>query len=39
MQALAARFGFGLAGLHTFPGNRIYSQGGKVFFDALTAKA
>ena len=39
MQAFAARFGFGLAGLHTFPGGRIYSQGGKVFFDALSAFA
>ena len=39
MQAFAARFGFGLAGLHTFPGRRIYSQGGKVFFDALNAFA
>ena len=35
MQAFAARFGFGLAGLHTFPGGRVYTQGGKVFFDAL----
>ncbi len=35
MQAFAARFGFGLAGLHTFPGGRVYSEGGKVFFDAL----
>src|ERR1035437_5775215 len=39
MQAFAARFGFGLAGLHTFPVGRIYSQGGKVFFDALSAFA
>jgi endo-1,4-beta-xylanase len=39
MQAFAARFGFGLAGLHTFPGGRIYAQGGKVFFDALDAFA
>ena len=35
MQAFAARFGFGLAGLHTFPGGRVYSEGGKVFFEAL----
>ena len=39
MQAFAARFGFGLAGLHTFPGGRIYFQGGKVFFDAVDAFA
>jgi hypothetical protein len=35
MKAFAARFGFGLAGLHYFPGRTIYEQRGKVFFDAL----
>jgi hypothetical protein len=35
MKAVAARWGFGLAGLHTFPGRRVYDQYGKVFFDAL----
>lgn len=39
MKALAARFGFGLAGLHRFPGRAVYERGGKVFFDALNAFA
>ena len=43
MKALAARFGFGLVGLHSMPGRQIYSAepipGGKRFFDALNAFA
>jgi pimeloyl-ACP methyl ester carboxylesterase len=35
MKALAARFGFGLAGLHTFPGRRTYDGYAKLFFDTL----
>lgn len=34
-RAFAARLGFAVAGLHTFPGRKVYESGGKVFFDAL----
>jgi hypothetical protein len=34
-RAFAARLGFGVAGLHSFPGRHVYETGGKVFFDAL----
>ena len=39
LQALAARFGFGVAGLHRFPGGEVYENGAAVFFDALAAFA
>jgi hypothetical protein len=35
MKALAARFHFGLAGLHCFPGRRVFETGGPTFFGAL----
>lgn len=35
IRALAVRLGFAVAGLHNFPGRRVYSEGAPVFFDAL----
>ena len=37
IRALAMRLGFGVAGLHNFPGRRVYEQGAGVFFKALDA--
>jgi len=39
IRAFAARLGFGVAGLHNFPGRRVYSDGAPVFFDAMEAFA
>lgn len=39
MRALAARFRFGLVGLHNFPGRRVYTESAPVFFGALDAFA
>jgi hypothetical protein len=39
MKALAARFDFGLAGLHVFPGRQVYDQHAKTFLGALDAFA
>ena len=35
IRALAMRLGFAVAGLHNFPGRRVYSEGAAVFFHAL----
>jgi hypothetical protein len=35
IRALAMRLGFAVAGLHNFPGRRVYSEGAPVFFHAL----
>jgi hypothetical protein len=35
MRAMAMRLGFGIAGLHNFPGGRAYEIGAAVFFYAL----
>jgi pimeloyl-ACP methyl ester carboxylesterase len=35
VRALAMRLGFAVAGLHNFPGRRVYSDRAAVFFDAL----
>ncbi len=35
VRALAMRLGFAVAGLHNFPGRRVYEQGAAVFFRAL----
>lgn len=35
IRALAVRLGFGVAGLHNFPGRSAYEKGAKVFFQAL----
>ena len=35
IRAFAMRLGFGVAGLHNFPGRSIYDKGGQVFFNAL----
>jgi hypothetical protein len=35
IRALAMRLGFAVAGLHNFPGRRVYEQGAAVFFRAL----
>lgn len=35
VRALAMRLGFAVAGLHNFPGRRVYSEGAVVFFHAL----
>jgi hypothetical protein len=35
MRAFAARYGFGLAGLHNFPGGQVYEKGGPLFFSVL----
>ncbi|MBD3241275.1 MAG: hypothetical protein GF331_11865 [Chitinivibrionales bacterium] len=39
MRAFAVRHGFGLAGLHWFPGRMVYDSGHTVFFGALNAFA
>ncbi len=35
VRALAMRLGFAVAGLHNFPGRRVYEEGAAVFFTAL----
>lgn len=35
MRAMAMRLGFGVAGLHNFPGGRAYESGAAIFFYAL----
>ena len=35
LRALAMRLGFAVAGLHNFPGRRVYEEGAEVFFTAL----
>jgi hypothetical protein len=35
VRALAMRLGFAVAGLHNFPGRRVYEQGAEVFFNTL----
>ncbi|NQT27002.1 hypothetical protein HQ585_16725 [candidate division KSB1 bacterium] len=35
IRAFAMRLGFSVAGLHNFPGRRVYNEGAKVFFYAL----
>ena len=35
VRALAMRLGFAVAGLHNFPGRRVYEEGAPVFFEAL----
>lgn len=35
IRAFAARLGFAVAGLHNFPGRRVYEQGARFFFNAL----
>lgn len=35
VRALAMRLGFAVAGLHNFPGRRVYEEGAAVFFQAL----
>ncbi|MFO7670386.1 MAG: hypothetical protein R6W31_12060 [Bacteroidales bacterium] len=35
VRALAMRLGFAVAGLHNFPGRRVYEKGAEVFFTAL----
>ncbi len=35
IRAFAMRLGFAVAGLHNFPGRRVYEQGAAVFFKAL----
>ena len=39
MKTLAARFGFGLAGLHAFPGQQAYRSGGETLLRVLNAFA
>jgi hypothetical protein len=39
IRALAVRLGFAVAGLHNFPGRRVYTEGAPVFFRALDAFA
>lgn len=39
VRALAMRLGFAVAGLHNFPGRRVYEEGAAVFFCALDAFA
>jgi hypothetical protein len=36
IRGFAMRLGFGVAGLHNFPGRRAYSEGAEVFFETLT---
>lgn len=36
LRAFAMRLGFAVAGLHNFPGRRVYTDGAPVFFEALT---
>ena len=35
IRAFAMRLGFGVAGLHNFPGRKVYDEGAEVFFNAL----
>jgi len=35
VRALAMRLGFAVAGLHNFPGRRVYEEGAEVFFRAM----
>jgi len=35
IRAFAMRLGFAVAGLHNFPGRRVYTEGAPVFFHAL----
>jgi hypothetical protein len=35
LRALAMRLGFAVAGIHNFPGRRVYEEGAPVFFEAL----
>ncbi|MDX2432294.1 MAG: hypothetical protein QNK35_15260 [Bacteroides sp.] len=35
VRALAMRLGYAVAGLHNFPGRRVYEEGAEVFFHAL----
>lgn len=35
VRAFAMRLGFAVAGLHNFPGRRVYTEGAEVFFYAL----
>jgi hypothetical protein len=35
VRAFATRLGFGVAGLHNFPGRKVYAEGAEVFFNAL----
>ncbi len=39
IRAFAMRLGFAVAGLHNFPGRRVYDDGAPVFFKALNAFA
>jgi len=39
LRGFAARLGFGLAGLHNFPGGKVFEHGGPLFFRALDAFA
>ena len=39
VRALAMRLGFAVAGLHNFPGRRVYEEGAAVFFKALDSFA
>jgi hypothetical protein len=39
LRHFAARIGFGLAGLHNFPGGKVFEHGGPLFFRALDAFA
>ncbi len=35
VRAIAMRLGFAVAGLHNFPGRRVYEEGAAVFFNAM----
>lgn len=35
LRAFAMRLGFGIAGIHNFPGRRAYNEGAEVFFNTL----
>ena len=35
IRAFAMRLGFGVAGLHNFPGRKVYDEGAEIFFNAL----
>ncbi len=35
LRALAMRLGFAVAGMHNFPGRRVYEEGAEVFFNAM----
>ncbi len=39
IRDFAMRLGFGVAGLHNFPGRRVYEEGAAVFFHALESFA